>query len=928
MSGKNYQKGSTWRKWDLHIHSPASVLNNQFHGSSIDEKWANYIVELEKVTDVAVIGITDYFSVEGYQRLLLAQGSGQLRNIDLLLPNVELRLDLSTKDGRPVNIHVIFNPAIVQDLETRFFSRLKFEYQQAPYSATKRDLIALGKACLNDPQGSEEANYRKGVEQFKVSHNEFFKLIEGDPLLDNNAFIVVADKSGDGASGLRDGSLQALREELYRRVDGVFSSTPATCEFFLGKGTDSPEEVIRKFGSLKPCLHGSDAHNVASLCRPVDNRFTWIKADPTFEGLRQVIFEPMDRVRIQEKNPQEEFKRPFFSRTRIGSGPVFNGSQLNYTNCDLELNPNLVCIIGGRGSGKSIFLGSMKKTFFKRTSSNPDDKFDLITTNDFHVTFTKSDGVSEEYHIQDDNNLDYLHVSQGEVKLIVQKPDLLDQQIKALLGITEPGSSLFRSSELKPILNRIGEIKEFFREKDLDGKLINEKTYQETQKKKYTDLIATITTDNNKVLIERYRNNSTRMAEIGLLEKDVEELLTDLSTSRLSLSKKIKLINQRLSSIQDHIPELNFLNQEEKIKLTSAKITEERNTLQTENLKIVEDFRAAGIDGDLTTLLEKVEQYQSQIQIHAEKIKEIDQLNEELVGCFSALARHSRDIQTRLDNYVGQLQARWNQIKGGKEGWSPEQKALSETLTKDIEIRGEIKFETESFYRAVSESINRSKFKATKDETIDQRIKGFFGIINKDTYFQSISNQLAFDVGDRKVNLQSVLDADVFVRDGERTLLQSLFEPESVAKYLKVQCQLRYKNKSPEQLSVGQRGTFFVCLKLATDTFGLPFVFDQPEDDLDNAFIMTQLVPLFREIKKYRQVIVVTHNANLVVNADAEQVVVAENEGERIEYKAGALENAKSADSTSAGVRESVCDILEGGKGAFRSREQKYRLGR
>lgn len=233
----------------------------------------------------------------------------------------------------------------------------------------------------------------------------------------------------------------------------------------------------------------------------------------------------------------------------------------------------------------------------------------------------------------------------------------------------------------------------------------------------------------------------------------------------------------------------------------------------------------------------------------------------------------------------------------------------------------------ESFYKGVSEAINRSKFKATKEETLEQRIKGFFGIRDKDTYFQAISNQPVFDIGDRKVSLQSVIDADVFVRDGERTLLHSLFDPDSVSKYLRVQCQLRYKNKAPEQLSVGQRGTFFVCLKLATDTFGLPFVFDQPEDDLDNAFIMTQLVPLFREIKKYRQVIVVTHNANLVVNADAEQVIVAENEGERIEYEAGALENAKAADSTSAGIRESVCDILEGGKSAFRSREQKYRLG-
>jgi len=80
-------------------------------------------------------------------------------------------------------------------------------------------------------------------------------------------------------------------------------------------------------------------------------------------------------------------------------------------------------------------------------------------------------------------------------------------------------------------------------------------------------------------------------------------------------------------------------------------------------------------------------------------------------------------------------------------------------------------------------------------------------------------------------------------------------------------------------------------MKLATDPFGSPFVFDQPEDDLDNRFIMTELVPLFRKIKKYRQVIIATHNANLVVNADAEQVIVANNEEEELSYISGSIEN-------------------------------------
>ena len=123
-------------------------------------------------------------------------------------------------------------------------------------------------------------------------------------------------------------------------------------------------------------------------------------------------------------------------------------------------------------------------------------------------------------------------------------------------------------------------------------------------------------------------------------------------------------------------------------------------------------------------------------------------------------------------------------------------------------------------------------------------------------------------------------------------------------------------HKEIYQLSVGQRGTFYVCLKLATDPFLKPFIFDQPEDDLDNDFIMHHLVPIFKKIKKYRQVIIVTHNANLVVNSDAEQVIIATNENEILNYKSGSIENTP--------IRKEICKILEGGEDAFTKREQKY----
>ena len=87
---------------------------------------------------------------------------------------------------------------------------------------------------------------------------------------------------------------------------------------------------------------------------------------------------------------------------------------------------------------------------------------------------------------------------------------------------------------------------------------------------------------------------------------------------------------------------------------------------------------------------------------------------------------------------------------------------------------------------------------------------------------------------------------------------------------------------------------------------------------MDNDFIFNDLINIFKEIKRYRQIIIVTHNANIVVNADAEQVIVASNNDEKLSYGSGSLENSE--------INKAVCNILEGGKIAFQQRRNKYHL--
>ena len=116
-----------------------------------------------------------------------------------------------------------------------------------------------------------------------------------------------------------------------------------------------------------------------------------------------------------------------------------------------------------------------------------------------------------------------------------------------------------------------------------------------------------------------------------------------------------------------------------------------------------------------------------------------------------------------------------------------------------------------------------------------------------------------------------------------------------------------------------------LLLYLAVDREDLrPLLIDQPEENLDPKSIFNELVPRFRAAKARRQVLIVTHNANLVVNTDADQIVVASSQPRdtgvlpEINYTSGGLENPA--------IRQNVCEILEGGEAAFKERARRLRV--
>lgn len=132
--------------------------------------------------------------------------------------------------------------------------------------------------------------------------------------------------------------------------------------------------------------------------------------------------------------------------------------------------------------------------------------------------------------------------------------------------------------------------------------------------------------------------------------------------------------------------------------------------------------------------------------------------------------------------------------------------------------------------------------------------------------------------------------------------------------YMSVSTEIFFSHMSMDKLSIGQKGTVLLKLFLAEGDY--PLIVDQPEENLDNMYIYDELVDAFRQAKTRRQVIIATNNANLVVNTDAEQVIVAEFKDNEISYRTGAIEDRS--------IRTDITTILEGGEEALRKREQKY----
>ncbi|MBF0431961.1 MAG: hypothetical protein HQK83_11815, partial [Fibrobacteria bacterium] len=161
--------------------------------------------------------------------------------------------------------------------------------------------------------------------------------------------------------------------------------------------------------------------------------------------------------------------------------------------------------------------------------------------------------------------------------------------------------------------------------------------------------------------------------------------------------------------------------------------------------------------------------------------------------------------------------------------------------------------------------------------------------------------------------------------------------------WFEVKYKVKMGNDSIDVMSPGKKALVLLKLLIELAESQCPILIDQPEDDLDNRSVYDELIPFIKKKKKDRQVIVVTHNANVVLGADAEEIIVANQEGnnvpnkeKRFEYRSGSIENNVPILGTNGepekgilngqGIQQHICDILEGGEQAFELRKHKYHI--
>ena len=316
----NDPRGSIWRKWDLHVHTPASFHWNggkRFCDMTEAEKETalDELVQKVKQSDIAAFGVMDYWTFDGYWALRDHIGSKGQALDKTVFPGMELRIEAPV-DYR-LNIQVILSDSLTKQQLQDFKGalRVRFGTEGRPlsdeslveFARTLGDDVAKKYGFSHQDLDIEEKLLQLGSMTVKITRES---LREAQKQIPEKTCLIIMPY--DTSAGLKD-----LDREKHPHDDGYFMQSahlfetrdPANVDLFLNRVTDENRHFIANFlktmgGKPKPAISGSDAHRFADYGVFPSNRITWIKADPTFEGLLQVVIEPTERSFIGDIPPK------------------------------------------------------------------------------------------------------------------------------------------------------------------------------------------------------------------------------------------------------------------------------------------------------------------------------------------------------------------------------------------------------------------------------------------------------------------------------------------------------------------------------------------------------------------------------------------------------------------------------------------------
>ena len=968
-------------------------MNDQFKGLTA---WEDYIAALEAASPrIGALAVTDYYVTDTYKRVVDFKEAGRLPGVNLIFPNVEVRLDVATSKGGFVNLHLFVCPDDDDHIEQleRLLSRVHFTVQADRYDCTRSELIRLGKAA--DPDIVEDnAALAYGANQFKVNFREFREVLDESAWARANILVGVAGGATDGTSGVREAADQTMRREIERFADVIFASSVAQREFWLGDRAMSAEDICKTYRGLKPCLHGSDAHKIEDVATPFGDRFSWIKGGLEFDALRQACIDPRGRAFVGSEAPGSATPSQVISEIRIQDAPWMETPVI-------PLNSGLVTIIGARGSGKTALADMIAAG----CDSIPDE--DWSADEDANPSFlirarpllgngkvkvSWAAGASDIRALDGSDSGDptsyprVRYLSQQFVEDLCSSSGVTDElmrEIERVIFEAHPPEDRDEALDFEELLEQRATRHRLAREREAEAvSQISDRISTELEKEKLvtsldaqvaqkTKVLDGYTADRTKLVAAGSENRAQRHIEVSAAADAIKVNVRRFSNQRRTF---IALQDETKDLRRNQAPELLRQSQarhtnsgmseeqwaafildytgdvdddlEEFIKWADGKIAELKGmppaTLDDSKTPHFPD------DADLTKLPQAV------LEAEMTRLEKLVSADKETQRKYAALSQRITTETAGLQT----LKQRLEDSKGAKERARKLQVEREDAYGRAFDALVSEQAVLEELYRplmtrlaAAPGTLRKLSFTVARvanvqswaneaeEDLIDLRKGGDFR--GKGTLRQRANEVLSksWETGGsadvvtamkefRRLYQKALLDhspvahseQDEF-RAWSKRFAQWLFSTD----HIDIRYGIEYDGVDIRKLSPGTRGIVLLLLYLALDDGdGRPLVIDQPEENLDPKSVFDELVGLFIEAKSNRQVIMVTHNANLVINTDADQIIIAEAGPHPhgalppITYISGGLENAD--------IRKAVCDILEGGEGAFQERARRLRV--